>query len=176
MIGNKEGTYNGVFCSDEISGDIVTDSSQRVETLKRNAVSNKVSAVINQATGVLVGIILVFIALYINFQDNTHDILVLSMLGYQSREIRKMLINVYFPILWLSFIVSIVPSILLAKTIQNSLSISTNDYMPFGVNLIGVLAAFIMINLIYQMVQAAFSFGVKNKIKKRDITELVSVE
>lgn len=56
------------------------------------------------------------------------------MIGHPIKDIRKMLIDVYLPVLWTVFLVTLVPSILLAKSIQKSLSISTNDYMPFGIN------------------------------------------
>lgn len=166
ILGIQTGAYNGVFSTDEMSGDVVTNREQRIDTLNRNAVSNKISAVINQAVGVLVGAILIFLALYINFQDNTHDILILHMMGHRTKDIRKMLVDVYLPILWVSFIVTIVPSILLARSIQHSLSISTDDYMPFGVNVIVVIVAFALVSLIYWAVQATFSLGVKRIIAK----------
>ena len=166
ILGIQTGAYNGVFSTDEMSGDVVTNREQRIDTLNRNAVSNKISAVINQAVGVLVGAILIFLALYINFQDNTHDILILHMMGHRTKDIRKMLVDVYLPILWVSFIVTIVPSILLARSIQHSLSISTDDYMPLGVNVIVVIVAFALVSLIYWAVQATFSLGVKRIIAK----------
>lgn len=176
ILGVSAGAYNGVFSEDEIQGDSVTTRAGRIEDLKRNAVSNQVSGVINQSVGVLVGAVLIFIALYISFQDNTHDILVLGLLGYHISEIRKMLVNVYLPILWAVFLVTLAPSILLAQNIQSSLSVSTNDYMPFGFSGFVVLAAFIFISLIYGGVQAIFHFRVKNVMRKQEIMEIIGGE
>lgn len=176
ILGISAGAYNGIFSTNEIQGDNITTRAGRIEDLKRNAVSNQVSGVINQSVGVLVGAILIFLALYINFQDNTHDILILSMIGHRIKDIRKMLVNVYLPILWTSFLVTLVPSVLLAKSIQKSLSISTNDYMPFGINVLVVLAAFFLISLIYWGVQITFHLGVKRVIAKREIIEIVYAE
>lgn len=170
------GSYNGVFSSDKLGGGTVTSKEQRIEELNRNSVSNKTSAVINQVTGVLVGIILIFLALHISFQDNTHDILILSMLGHHTKYIRKLLIDVYLPILWVVFVITLAPSIILARTIQNSLSVSTNDYMPFGINLLVIIIAFGLINLIYYGVQAAFNLRIKKIIEKGEITDIIYAE
>lgn len=168
ILGIAAGAYNGVLSMDEIAGDTVTNSDQRIEQLNRNAVSNKISAIINQATGVLVGAILIFLALYINFQDNTRDILILNMMGHRTKDIRKMLVDVYLPILWAAFVATIAPSILLARPIQNSLSITTDDYMPFGVNVFVVIVAFALVSFIYWVVQATFHLGVKRTIAKNE--------
>lgn len=173
ILGISAGAYNSVFCTTELSGGNVTTRAQIIEDLKRNSVSNQVSGVINQSIGILVGAILIFLALYISFQDNTHDILILSMMGYRVRDIRKILIDVYLPVLWAAFLSMLVPSILLAKSIQKMLSVSTNDYMPFGINLPVVLAALLLINLIYWGVQGTFSLSVKKLLDKREITEVI---
>ncbi len=170
------GSYNGAFSADKLKGGTVTSKEQRIEELNRNSVSNKTSAVINQVTGVLVGIILIFLALHISFQDNTHDILILSMLGHPTKYIRKLLIDVYLPVLWVVFVITLAPSILLARAIQNSLSVSTNDYMPFGINLFVIIIAFGLMNLIYYGVQAAFNLRIKKIIEKGKITDIIYAE
>lgn len=147
-----------------------------MDELNRNSVSNKTSAVINQVTGVLVGIILIFLALHISFQDNSHDILILSMLGHHVKYIRKLLIDVYLPVLWVVFMITFAPSMLLARTIQNSLSVSTNDYMPFGINPLVVIIAFGLMNLIYYGVQTVFSLRIKKIIEEGEITDIIYAE
>ena len=176
ILGITAGSYNGVFSADKLKGGTVTSKEQRIEELNRNSVSNKTSAVINQVTGILVGIILIFLALHISFQDNTHDILILSMLGHQAKYIRKLLIDVYLPVLWIVFVITLAPSMILARAIQNSLSVSTNDYMPFGINSFVIIIAFGLINIIYYGVQAAFSLRIKKNIEKGDITDIIYAE
>lgn len=176
ILGVPTGAYNGVFSSNLMSGDDVITKAQRIDDLSRNAVSNKVSGVINQAVGVLVGSILIFLALYINFQDNTHDILILNMIGHHIKNIRKLLVDVYLPVLWTAFVVTLAPSIILAKSIQRSLSISTNDYMPFGMNIFVILVTFSLISFIYWGVQITFSLGVKKVITKRKMIEIIYTE
>lgn len=176
ILGIQAGAYSGVFSLDEMQGDDIITKSQRIEDLKRNATSNQVSGVINQSVGVVIGAVLIFLALYINFQDNTHDILILTMMGHGIKTIRKMLVDVYLPILWAAFFITLVPSILLAKSIQQSLSISTNDYMPFGINVIFIILSFLAISLIYCCVQLVFSLGIKNLMTQKELTEIVYSE
>lgn len=176
ILGITAGSYNGVFSAEKLGGGTAASKEQRMEELNRNAVSNKTSAVINQVTGILVGIILIFIALHISLQDNTHDILILSMLGHHTKYIRKLLIDVYLPLLWGVFVITLAPSMILARAIQNALSVSTNDYMPFGINPPAIIIAFELMNIIYYGVQAAFSLRIKKIIKKGEITDLIYAE
>lgn len=176
ILGITTGSYNGVFSADNPGGGAAASKEQRMEELNRNAVSNKTSAVINQVTGIIVGVILIFLALHISLQDNTHDILILSMLGHHTKYIRKLLIDVYLPLLWVVFVITLAPGMILARAIQNALSVSTNDYMPFGINPPAIIIAFGLMNLIYYGVQAAFSLRIKKIIEKGEITDIIYAE
>ena len=92
--------------------------------LQRDATSNKTSAVINQVIGAIIGCILLFLALYLNFQDNQRDMSILSLLGYSQKEIRKMLVYIYRPIVWAAFMITLIPGILTARAVQKALSIA----------------------------------------------------
>lgn len=176
ILGVSSGAYNGIFSMNEVKYcDELITNDQRIENLNRNAVSNKISAIINQVIGCVVGAILILIALLINFQDNTRDILILSMLGYRIKAIRKLLIDVYLPIVWGFFVLTIVPSILTAQAIQKSLSISTGDYMPFGTNIIFIILVFALLNIIYWIVKTVTNLGVKRVIKKEEISEYINI-
>ncbi|MNZ55202.1 hypothetical protein D3C78_731240 [compost metagenome] len=170
------GAYNGVLSMEKMKGGIATTKEQRIENLNREAVSSNSSAVINQAIGGLIGAILIFIALYVNLQDNTRDILILHMMGYRTKQIRKTMIDVYMPIVWMVFALTLAPSIFMARSIQKSLSISTNDYMPFGTSIVVILFVFAVLNLIYWFVQALFGLGMKRIIAKEEITEIIYAE
>lgn len=165
-----------IFSADKPEGGIVTGKEQRIEELNRNSVSNKTSAVINQITGILVGIILIFLALHISFQDNTRDILILNMLGHPAKHIRKLLIDIYLPVLWVMFLISLAPSMILARAIQKSLSVSTGDYMPFGINLLVIIIAFGLINAIYYGIRTIFHFRMKKMIKNEKIADIIYAE
>lgn len=162
IMGIPDGSYNGIWSTERMpNGGDVTDKAHRIDVLARNAVSNNTSSVINQIIGGVVGCILIFLALYVNFQDNLRDMLILNLMGYRPKAIRRMLIDIYKPILWVAFLFTIVPSVFTAKSIQRSLSIATHDYMPFGTNILVILLIFVLLNLIYWLVQAIFLIGIK---------------
>lgn len=167
IMGLPIGSYNGIWSIEQAPiGGSTIEKNQHIEELKRNAVSNNTSAVINQVIGSIVGGILIFLALYVNFQDNTRDMLILHLIGYRPKTICKMLIDVYRPIVCTFFLISIIPSIFIARSIQRYLSITTNDYMPFGTSIVVIVLIFILLNTIYWVVQNVFSLGIKRTIKK----------
>lgn len=176
IMGINGDAYNGILSIEKINKGFSTSKAQRTDDLNRNAVSNNVSGMINQLIGCIVGAILIFLALYINFQDNIHDAMILHLMGYRIKNIRKIFVGAYTPIAWTAFFLTLIPSILLAVSIQKSLSISTNDYMPFGTNIIVILTVFIILNIICLIMQVMFGFGIKCTVKKEKITEMIYSE
>lgn len=167
IMGIPAGSYNGIWSMEPApNGGSTIEKAQRIDDLQRNAVSNNTSAVINQVIGSVGGCILIFLALYVNFQDNTRDMSILHLMGYRPKAIRKMLIDVYRPIVCIFFLITIIPNIFVARSIQRSLSITTNDYMPFGTSIVVILLVFALLNIIYWLVQTVFSVGIKRTIKK----------
>lgn len=176
IMGINGDAYNGILSIEKINKGFSTSKAQRTDDLNRNAVSNNVSGMINQLIGCIVGAILMFLALYINFQDNIHDAMILHLMGYRIKNIRKIFVGAYTPIAWTAFFLTLIPSILLAVSIQKSLSISTNDYMPFGTNIIVILTVFIILNIICLIMQVMFGFVIKCTVKKEKITEMIYSE
>lgn len=167
------GSYNGVWSMSPVSEDgTVVSRAQMKQILERDATSNKTSAVINQVTGAVIGCILLFLALYLNFQDNQRDISILNLLGYSRKEIRKMLVHIYRPIVWTAFIITLIPSILTARAVQRTLSASIHDYMPFGTSVTVLLLLFLFLNVIYQLVESVFSIGIMRICKKGNLNEI----
>ena len=138
---------------------------------ERNSVSNHTSAVINQVIGCIAGCILLFIALLLNFQDSTRDVLILNLMGYKPPAIRKMLINLYQPIICFFFVITLYPCILIVKGILKSLSLQIGDYIPFQTNLFVLIGIFILLNVIYLCVQFTFSLGIKRVIASDKVYE-----
>lgn len=172
------GSYNvllSTFQTVENFGECVS-RSDRIDLLERDAVSNKVSGVINQVIGVVAGSILLFLALYMNVQDNTRDILILQLMGYQPKVIRKMFIEIYQPLVWIFFFILLLPSILLVQWIQKNLSVTTGDYMPFGINLSVIIVTFIGLTLINQLVQGIFGLMIKGVVRKEALAKYMNVE
>lgn len=166
-------SYNGVWSTSPVSEDGTTVSRTQIkQMLEQDATSNKTSAVINQVIGAVIGCILLFLALYLNFQDNQRDISILNLLGYSQREIRKMLVHIYRPIMWAAFAITLIPGILTAKAIQKTLSAAIQDYMPFGTSITVLLLLFVFLNVIYLLVESVFSIGILQICKKENLHEI----
>lgn len=166
--------YNKAFSLNDLGyGDETISREAKLEELKRGMVSNDNSSTINKVIGFLSGTFLMFLALYIIFQNNTRDILILSLIGYKSKSIRKMLIDIYFPILIIISLIGIVPSIFIAKSIVMSLSFQTKDYMPFIMSPFKVVICFIYTIIIYFSVQILFYVRINKIVKKEEFNREV---
>ncbi len=166
-------SYNGVLSAQNLypDADKVTDRAAREDALARDKVSNAASALICQSIGLVAGIVLTFLALFIAFQDGVKDMLIMDNLGYRRREIKRLLINVFLPILIIGFIVTAFPSVLIAKAVQISLARQMGDYMPFATNIWVLLVGFVAIIAVYWLTQLFFALGVKHITKKKGILE-----
>lgn len=173
VINAPTGSYNGVWSMSPVSEDGTMISKEQVkQMLQRDATSNKTSAVINQVIGAVIGCILLFLALYLNFQDNQRDMSILHLLGYSQKEIRRMLVYIYRPIVWAAFMITLIPGVLTAKAVQKALSIAIQDYMPFGIHVNTILMLFVFLNAIYQMVEIVFSIGTSRFCRKGNLNEI----
>lgn len=176
LLGLPQGSYNLLLTNKlPLSGEI-TSHAERIDALERDAVSNHMSGVINQIIGIVIGSILLFLALYMTFQNNTRDMLIMHMIGYQSKNIRKMFIDIYKPLVLIFFAFSLFPSILIVKNIQKNLSIATGDYMPFGTNVGIILLILFILMVIYQLVQCLCGTMLKRIIQNAEIDKYLSDE
>ena len=175
MLSLPDCAYTGLWSMQNIpkvvEGIDVTTHTQKIQGLERSFVSNRISALINQVIGCLIGCMLLFLALLLNFQDSTRDMLILHLLGYQPKAIRKMLVDLYKPILWLFFLLTLWPAIQIVKSVLRSLSIQIGDYMPFQTNIFVIVGIFALLNIVYLFVQSTFNIGIKKLIKKDMIYE-----
>lgn len=179
MCSLPPGAYNGIWSTavpnlqgPDLPGTAVIQShEEKLETLCRDLVSNRTSAVINQVMGCFIGCILLYLALLLNFQDSARDIRILRLLGYDAGTIRKMLIDIYRPVLWLTFILTLWPGILTVKVILKSLSLQIGDYIPFQTNVMVILGIFLMQNLVYWLVQFSFQRAIRRTAPMTQLAE-----
>ncbi|KKO53887.1 hypothetical protein XI25_10630 [Paenibacillus sp. DMB20] len=167
----EKSSYNGLLSNDVHSvpsGRVITEE-ERLFALDKAAVSNRMSAVINQLLGCIAGGILIYLVLLLNFQDSTREILILSLLGYRPKEINNMLIGVFGPIIAAAFLLMLYPGIVICRQIQRSLSMQTGDYMPFQTNVFIVVAIFVVMQIIYAVAKAAFTAKIRTIIRKETI-------
>ena len=171
IVYKNQNVYNGMWSDtlpSTLKGATVNKYSDYVRELEKNNVSNKLSAVINQIFACVFGVLIIFLALLLNFQDNTENFKYLLKLGYLPKEIHNMLINIYFPIISAGFLSMILPSIFTSTKILNLLSLQTGDYMPFSTNIFIFLYSFIFLSILYFIILVFFNLQLKRSLKNRD--------
>ena len=176
LKGEAEKSYNGIWCdelTENTAGMKAVSYEEYLKQLDDSNVSNRISAVIDQVLGCVFGLLLIFLVLLLNFQDNSLNFIYLRKLGYLRSEIRKMLVNIYFPIMIAAFIISIVPSVMASKAVLNMLSLQTGDYMPFIFSLPVFIYAFIILLVLYFAVLFMFDIKLKKTLIKIDNGEAV---
>lgn len=176
LIGNPANTYNGLWCNklnDTLSKEQIETYSNYKKELQDNNVSNRVSAIINQVLACIFGVLLIFLVLLLNFQDNTNNFIYLRKLGYLHKEIKNMLINIYLPLILFTFVIMIIPSILTSQQILRMLSLQTGDYMPFISNIYVFLYALVILVFLYLAVIKIFDVKLKNTFNRIDLGEYV---
>lgn len=171
MKKEAENAYNGIWCNEipelSVHMNAVSYEEYLVQLDDMN-VSNRISAVIDQALGCLFGLLLIFLVLLLNFQDNTLNFIYLRKLGYLKNEIRKMLVNIYFPIMIAAFFISIIPSVIASKAVLRILSLQTGDYMPFIMSIPVFIYAFLILQILYFAVLFMFDMKLKKTLKNID--------
>lgn len=169
LFNQSNDAYNGFWSntlSKSFENERVLKYSDYLDKLQNNNVSNRLSAVINQILACVFGILLIFLVLLLNFQDNFDNFISLRKLGYLPKEIKAMLINIYLPLILITFLLMIIPSIYTSEHILNSLSLQTGDYMPFVTNIFVFCYAFGILIVLYVGEVSFFGWKLK-KIFKR---------
>lgn len=173
LLNLSQNSYNGIYTNNiteipKMGTANIQNISERIAKLEENNVSNRTSAVICQVLGCVIGCLLLYLTILLKFQEDTKNIFILDMMGYTAKKINKMFISVYRPILNIAFIILLIPSIEICKLIHKSLSLSTNDYIPFQCNIFVILFIFILLNLLYTIIKLLFNSRISH-IQKKDI-------
>lgn len=170
----EQTAYNGVLSHSKHTGGITLTQKAKISELEQSSTSNKASAIINQSIGITVGILLIVLAMLIAFNNNIQHMLIFDLLGYSTREINTIVLNSFFTILNVLFIITFVPSLYVARKIQSMTSIQTGDYMPFQINSITVLYIVIVLNLIYFSVRYFFGKRTQSVIRTERQNEILT--
>lgn len=165
ILSLDEPIYNGILSNTipkEYQNELIITEKERLALLQKNNVSNRISAVINQLLGCVTGCLLLYLVILLNFQECRRNILILNMLGYTAKSINKMLISIYKPLMNVAFVIMLPLSIIVCQFIQKKLSIETGDYIPFQTNLIIIVGIWLLLNLLYHLIQLRFNNKVAN--------------
>lgn len=164
MLGQNSMSYNGVLTNGKLEDGDVTTFEDKIATIQRGLTSNKASAVINQSIGVITGCLLIYLALLIGLNNNMKSILIFDLLGYNNREVNKVLLNPHMIIINIFFWLTLPIGVYAARAIQIMTSIQTGDYMPFQINIITVVYMLLILNLLCFLVRALFARKIKHII------------
>jgi putative ABC transport system permease protein len=168
LLNIHAGSFNGLYTN--VLSDIpdtghVQSINEREKQLEENNVSNRISAVICQMLACIIGCLLLYLTILLKFQEDTKSIFILDMMGYTSKQINQMFISVYRPVLNIAFILLLIPSIEICKTIHKTLSLATNDFIPFQSNVFIFLVILLLLNLLYSIIKYLFNFRI-SRIQK----------
>ncbi len=100
----------------------------------------------------------------------------MRIMGHSSGEIRKMFMDVYRPFVWISFAITLLPSLLLVKNIMAGLSVATGDYMPFATSIVAILLVFVIVTVIFQLVLWLLGYVLFKTMHDEQIQEYIGTE
>lgn len=164
MLSQNSMSYNGVLTNRRLEDGVVTTFEDKIATIQRGLTSNKASAVINQSIGVITGCLLIYLALLIGLNNNMKSILIFDLLGYNNREVNKVLLNPHMILINIFFWITLPIGVYVARGIQIMTSIQTGDYMPFQINIVTVAYMLFILNLLCFLVRALFAIKIKHII------------
>lgn len=168
LLGVSKDAYNGIYCVEEKAGKAGITRAERLDELQRDTVSNRVSAVIVQVTGCVIGCILLFLALLINFQSAADEMHILQLLGYQRKEIHRMLIDIYKPLIAGAFLLTLPLALGIVKALLRGMSRQIGDYMMFQTHVAVWGLIIVVIFVIYLLVQLCFQIGIRREMQKEN--------
>lgn len=173
MLQQDSKAYNGVLTKRNVEGGTQTTFEEKIDSIQRGLTSNKASAIINQSIGVITGCLLIYLALLIGLNNNIKSILIFDLLGYDKREVSRILLNPYLVVINIIMMLTLPIGIFAARSIQIMTSIQTNDYMPFQVNIITVVYMLLILNLLCLAVRVLFAIKIRRIINAEQQAEFL---
>lgn len=163
MVAETNDSFNGRLTNkpQEKGEGKVRSLEEKLSAVQRSQTSNKASAIINQSIGVITGCLLIYLAVFIGLNGNMKTLLMFDLLGYEEREVYRILLNPYIVISNLLFLLTLPVAIYAARNIQIITSLQTGDYMPFQLNWITFVYMFVILNALCFIIRFLFIQKVK---------------
>lgn len=163
MVNEADDRFNGRLTNNvQEKGRGKTRSlEEKLSAVQRSQTSNKASAIINQSIGVITGCLLIYLAVFIGLNGNMKTLLMFDLLGYEEKEVYRILLNPYIVISNLLFLLTLPVAIYAARNIQIMTSLQTGDYMPFQLNWITFAYMFVILNALCFIIRFLFIQKVK---------------
>ena len=163
MVNEADDRFNGRLTNNvQEKGRGKTRSlEEKLSAVQRSQTSNKASAIINQSIGVITGCLLIYLAVFIGLNGNMKTLLMFDLLGYEEKEVYRILLNPYIVISNLLFLLTLPVAIYAARNIQIMTSLQTGDYMPFQLNWMTFVYMFVILNALCFIIRFLFIQKVK---------------
>lgn len=163
IVAETNDSFNGRLTNNvqEKGGGKTRSLEEKLSAVQRSQTSNKASAIINQSIGVITGCLLIYLAVFIGLNGNMKTLLMFDLLGYEEREVYRILLNPYIVISNLLFLLTLPVAIYAARNIQIMNSLQTGDYMPFQLNWITFVYMFVILNALCFIIRFLFIQKVK---------------
>ena len=163
MVNEADDRFNGRLTNNaQEKGQGKTRSlEEKLSAIQRSQTSNKASAIINQSIGVITGCLLIYLAVFIGLNGNMKTLLMFDLLGYEEREVYRILLTPYIVISNLLFLLTLPVAIYAARNIQIMTSLQTGDYMPFQLNWMTFVYMFVILNALCFIIRFLFIQKVK---------------
>ena len=163
MVNEADDRFNGRLTNKpkEKGGGKTRSLEEKLSAIQRSQTSNKASAIINQSIGVITGCLLIYLAVFIGLNGNMKTLLMFDLLGYEEREVYRILLNPYIVISNLLFLLTLPVAIYAARNIQIMTSLQTGDYMPFQLNWMTFVYMFVILNALCFIIRFLFIQKVK---------------
>ncbi|MEC3885286.1 ABC transporter permease [Halobacillus sp. HZG1] len=171
FLGFPDEGYTGTWQkqSPRNSGNIymVEDKQKAIDSFESTTGATRASVAGMAVFAVLIGVIVLTLLTNLIVEENSPSISLFKVMGYHDREVSKLVLSVYTPIVLIAYFVSIPLASLSLEQTMNTLVQETGFLMPTDVAWWMVLTGFIVIMLTYWL-----SLGLsKRKLKDVSLQE-----
>lgn len=174
MIQRDDKVFNGVLTNHLVDNSNLISFNEEISAIERSLTSNKASALINQSIGIITGCLLIYLSILIGLSNNISNILIFDLLGYNRREINKIILDPYIVMSNILFLLTFPFSAYAAKRIQIMTSIQTNEYMPFQINILTFIYMIFILNILCFSVRALFMRKVRKIVNTEQQAEFLT--
>ncbi|MCA0970167.1 FtsX-like permease family protein [Halobacillus litoralis] len=171
FLSYPEGAYTGAWqdTEPEMTEDVfmVENKKSLIESFESTSGATRNSVIGMAVFAVLIGVIVLTLLTNLIVEENSPSISLFKVLGYHEKEVSKLVLNVYTPIVFLSYFVSIPLAGLALSQAMNGLVQETGFILPTDVTWWMVVVGFVVIGLTYWL---SLTLS-KRKLKKVSLQE-----
>ncbi|WP_226582824.1 ABC transporter permease [Halobacillus litoralis] len=153
FLNYPQDAYTGVWQTEEPveSDDIyrIEDKQKAMESFESTSGATRASVLGMSVFAVIIGLIVLTLLTNLIVEENSPSISLFKVMGYYDSEVSKLVLNVYTPIVFLSYFVSIPIAGLSLEQTMNSVVEETGFILPTDVSWWMVLLGFVVIMLTY---------------------------